>query len=184
MTLPAKTKNNTKDLVYMAVFTALMAICSWISIPTAVPFTLQTFAVFLTVSLLGGKKGACVVLVYILLGTAGVPVFQGFTGGVGILLGNTGGYIIGFLAGALAMGAVQRLLGSKLWAMAVSMLLEMLVCYTFGTVWYILVYTQTTGAIALTTVLSWCVWPFVIPDLMKMALAILVSRRLSKVVGK
>ena len=61
-------------MVYIAVFAVLIAICSWISIPTTVPFTLQTFAVFLAVGVLGGKRGSLSVLIYILLGAVGIPV--------------------------------------------------------------------------------------------------------------
>lgn len=76
----------------LQVFAVLIAICSWISIPMTVPFTLQTFAVFLAVGVLGGKRGSLAVLIYILLGAVGIPVFAGFSGGIGVLLGNTGGY--------------------------------------------------------------------------------------------
>ncbi|MEI3229118.1 MAG: biotin transporter BioY [Lachnospiraceae bacterium] len=94
---PEITRNKTRDMVYIAIFAVLIAICSWISIPTTVPFTLQTFAVFLAVGVLGGKRGTLSILIYLLLGAIGVPVFAGFTGGIGIVLGTTGGYIIGFL---------------------------------------------------------------------------------------
>ena len=67
------------DLVYMAIGAVIITVCSWISIPSAVPFTLQTFAVFLIVALLGGKRGTISILVYILLGAVGVPVFSGYT---------------------------------------------------------------------------------------------------------
>ena len=90
-------RSKTYDMVCIAVFAVIIAICSWISIPATVPFTLQTFAIFLTVGVLGGKKGSLAVLVYILLGAVGVPVFAGFSAGIGILFGNTGGYIVGFL---------------------------------------------------------------------------------------
>ena len=74
---------STKDMTLIAMFAVLMAVCSWISIPTQVPFTLQTFAVFCTLGVLGGKRGFFAVLVYVLLGAVGVPVFAGFTGGIG-----------------------------------------------------------------------------------------------------
>ena len=93
--------NKTRDIVYMSVFTAMISICSWISIPASIPFTLQTMGVFTTVGLLGGKRGTLTILTYILLGAIGVPVFAGLTGGVSVLLGTTGGYIIGFLLSAL-----------------------------------------------------------------------------------
>ena len=92
-----KKKFEPLDLAYMGMFVALMAICSWISIPTAVPFTLQTFAVFMTVAVLGVFRGTAAILVYILLGMAGVPVFAGFSGGYGAVVGLTGGYIVGFM---------------------------------------------------------------------------------------
>ena len=97
------TRNKTYDMVYIAIFAVLMAICSWISIPMAVPFTLQTFGVFMAVGILGGKRGTFAVLIYIILGAIGVPVFAGFSGGIGVLLSSTGGYIIGFLFSALVM---------------------------------------------------------------------------------
>ena len=83
------------------------------SIPTTVPFTLQTCAVFLAVGVLGGKRGTLSILIYLLLGAIGVPVFAGFTGGIGIVLGTTGGYIIGFLFSGLIMWAMEQLLGKK-----------------------------------------------------------------------
>ena len=79
MTTVTATRSKTYDMVYIAVFAVLMAICSWISIPATVPFTLQTFAVFLAVCVLGGKRGTIAVVVYILLGAIGIPVFAGFT---------------------------------------------------------------------------------------------------------
>ena len=74
MTTQTTTRSKTYDMVYIAVFAVLIAICSWISIPMTVPFTLQTFAVFLAVGVLGGKRGSLAVLIYILLGAVGIPV--------------------------------------------------------------------------------------------------------------
>ena len=113
MSTVTATKTKTYDLAYIAIFAVLIAICSWISIPMTVPFTLQTFGVFMAVGVLGGKRGSLAVLVYILLGAIGVPVFAGFSGGLGILLNNTGGYIIGFLFSALVMWAMESLWGKK-----------------------------------------------------------------------
>ncbi len=182
MAASVMTKNKTLDMVYIAMFTVLIAICSWISIPTTVPFTLQTFGVFVTVGVLGGKRGSLSVLIYLLLGAIGIPVFAGFTGGMGIVLGSTGGYIIGFLLSALLMWGMEKLLGKKTWVLALSMVLGLLVCYIFGTIWFMLVYTRETGAIGLWTALGWCVFPFVIPDLVKIVLALLICKRLAKVI--
>lgn len=173
-------RRKTYDMAYIAVFAVLMAICSWISIPTAIPFTLQTFAVFLAVIVLGGKRGTMSVLVFVLLGAVGVPVFAGFTGGLYVILGNTGGYLIGFLLAGLLMWLMERLFGRKMWVQAVSMLLGMITYYVFGTVWFMLVYMRTTGPVGVTAVLGWCVLPFVIPDIIKAALALFVGNTLRR----
>ena len=175
------TKMRTVDMVYIALFAVLMAVCSWISIPAAVPFTMQTFGVFLAVAVLGGKRGTLAILVYLLLGAVGAPVFAGFSGGISALVGSTGGYIIGFLFLALVMWLMERLLGKKTWVLAVSMVLGLVVCYAFGTAWFMVVYARTTGAIGLWTALGWCVFPYIIPDLAKIALALMLSKRLAAV---
>lgn len=173
-------RKKTYDMVYVALFTVLIIICSWISIPYVVPFTLQTFAIFLTFGVLGGKRTACSVGVYILLGIIGIPVFSNFIGGIGALAGTTGGYITGFLFSALVMWAMESLLGKKLWVTALSMFLGLLVCYAFGTAWFMVVYTQSKGPAALGTVLGWCVVPFIIPDTLKIILALVLRGRLVK----
>lgn len=170
----------TRDLAYIGVFTALMAVCSWISIPTTVPFTLQTMAVFLAVGILGGKRGTLAVLAFILLGAVGAPVFAGFTGGPSILLGTTGGYIIGFLFAALLMWAMERFLGTGLWVLGVSMALGLLVCYAFGTVWFMVVYPMGGEAVGLWTALTWCVFPYVVFDLIKIGLALGLTSQLRR----
>ena len=182
MSTVAATRSKTYDIVYIAVFAVIMAICSWISIPAAVPFTLQTFGVFIAVGILGGKRGTLSVLVFILLGAIGVPVFAGFSGGIGVLAGTTGGYIIGFLFSALVMWAMEALWGKSPAVQILSMLAGLIVCYAMGTVWFMVVYTKTSGAVSLGTVLGWCVIPFIIPDLVKIALAFVLSRRVRKLV--
>ena len=173
---------SAKDMAYIAVFTALLAVCSWIAIPMpwGVAYTLQTLGVFLAVGVLGGKWGTLAVVVYLLLGAMGVPVFSGFQGGTAALLGTTGGYIAGFLFSALVMWMLEKLLGRSLPALALSMVLGLAVCYAFGTVWYMAVYTRSNGAVALGTVLGWCVVPYIIPDLVKIGLAVGLSNRLQK----
>ena len=178
----AKTK--TYDMAYIAVCTVLSAICSWISIPMTVPFTLQTFAVFLSVSILGGRRGTMAVLVYVLLGAVGIPVFAGFTGGPGIILNTTGGYIIGFILSALIMWLTESLFGKKLPVQILSMVLGLLACYAVGTVWFMFVYMRQTGAVGLGTVLGWCVIPFIIPDAVKIALALMLGNTLRRPLSK
>ncbi len=171
-----------RDLVYIAIFTALIAVCSWISIPAAVPFTMQTFAVFAALGVLGGKRGTIAVLVYILLGAVGLPVFSGFGAGPGVLLGTTGGYIIGFLFSGLIYLAAEKLFGNSAAVKIGAMVVGLLVCYAFGTAWFMVVYARSKGAVSLGAALGWCVIPFVIPDLVKMGLAWLLAGRLKNVV--
>lgn len=120
------------------------------------------------------------VLVYILLGATGIPVFAGFRGGIGALLDHTGGYIIGFLASALIMWAAERLAGRKPLVQAVSMFLGLAACYAVGTAWFMLVYSRDTGAVGLMTVLGWCVIPFIIPDVVKIMLALMLGSALQR----
>ncbi len=171
-------KLQTRDIVYIGIFAAIIAVCSWISIPFTVPFTLQTFAVFLTVLLLGGRRGSISVLVYILLGAIGLPVFSGFKGGLGALLGTTGGYIIGFIATALIMWAFEKAkITNSLVTTVIGMLLGLAACYAIGTVWFMYVYNNGTDTPAsISVILGWCVIPFIIPDLVKMALALILSQ--------
>lgn len=176
-----KKRLRTYDIVYIALFAVLITICSWISIQTTIPFTLQTMGVFLVINILGGRRGTLSVLVYILLGAIGLPVFSGFIGGPGVLLGNTGGYIIGFLFSALAMWGIETLFGNSRTVQLLSMLIGLLICYAFGTAWFMIVYTRGNGPVSLAAVLGWCVIPFILPDLIKIAIALTVGPQIRKV---
>ena len=174
------TVNRTQDMVQIALFAVVIAICAWISIPTAVPFTMQTFAVFLTVGVLGGKRGTIAICVYLFLGIIGIPVFAGGRAGIGVILGNTGGYLVGWIFSGLVMWGMEGMLGRKTWVLAVSMLFGLLICYVIGTVWFMVVYAKEMGQIGFWTAIAWCVLPFVIPDLIKIGAALAVQKRLSK----
>ena len=170
MSTIAATRSKTYDIVYIAVFAVIMAICSWISIPAAVPFTLQTFGVFVAVGVLGGKRGTLSVLVFILLGAIGVPVFAGFSGGIGVLAGTTGGYIIGFLFSALVMWAMEKLPGKKSVMQIVSMIAGLIVCYAFGTAWLAVEAHLTFYQALLAGVI-----PYIPGDLVKIIVVVLVG---------
>ena len=177
-------KLSVRDLAYMAIGAALIAVCSWLSIPFTVPFTLQSFAVCLLAALLGWKRGVLTVLVYMLLGAAGLPVFSGFKAGAGVLLGATGGYIVGFLLTALVIGLAADRFGAKVLPLALAMLLGMLLCYACGTAWFVVVYTRSSGPIGVWGALTWCVFPFLIPDALKCALALILARRLRPILNR
>ena len=175
---------SARELSLAAIGIALIAVCSWISVPMMIPFTLQTFAVCLISALLGLKLSLWTVAGYILLGAVGIPVFSGFRGGPGALLGATGGYIVGFFFTALAVGLAVKKFGFKLPVLLISMALGILLCYAFGTAWFMGVYARGTGPVSLGTALSWCVVPYLIPDAAKIALASLLALRLRPIVQK
>ena len=174
---------NVQDLTLIPLCASLMAVCSWISIPAAVPFTMQTFAVFLTVGLLGGRRGSMAIALYLAMGAVGLPVFAGFAGGIGYMMGPTGGYIAGFLLSAFVMWSVGSLLGKSMLALIASMAAGLIVCYAFGTAWFMAVYTGSTGKIGLAAALGMCVMPYVIPDIIKILLAAAACRRLRPVLA-
>ncbi len=155
---------------------AMLCVCGWLAVPIGdVALTMQTFGVFLTLYLLGGKRGTVTVCVYLILGAVGLPVFSGFRGGIGILLGATGGYLVGFLVTGLIYWAVTALCGQR--GIAVGMILGLLGCYAFGSGWYLLIYADANALIA---VIMKCVLPFVIPDFIKLYLACSLGKRLRR----
>ena len=107
-------------------------------------------------------------------------MFANFSGGVGILLGQTGGYILGFIGSALVMWAMERFLGGKLWGLGLNMLLGLLVCYAFGTAWFMVVYPMGGEGVGLWTALTWCVFPYVPFDMVKIALALALTSQLRR----
>ena len=169
----------TKRMTRIALCAALLAPCAWLSVPTQPPFTMQTFGVFLTLLLLGAKDGTIAIGLYILLGALGVPVFSGFNGGMGALMGPTGGYIVGFLLICLIFGLLCGK-GAGLLLKALALLLGLAVCYAFGTLWFVKVYGDMKGPISTLSALSMCVFPFIVPDLAKLALALWAGKRLEK----
>lgn len=171
----------TIDVVYIGLFAALIAVCSWISIPLTVPITLQTMAVCLVAGLLGTKRGTITTVIYILLGLVGVPVFAGFSSGPAALLSPSGGYIVGFIFTALIVGFVSDKTKGRMLPLIISMVTGILVCYIFGTIWYAIVYAKQNETVAaLKTILGWCVIPFLIPDAVKIAVASILTNRLKR----
>lgn len=144
----------------------------------SISFTLQTFAVFLALGLLGGKWGSLAILVYLLLGAMGVPVFSGFQGGFGVLFGTTGGYLTGFLFSSLVFWLITVLLPGKK-GLFLAMAAGLIVCYLFGSFWYAYFYAQSAS---FTEILSLCVLPYVIPDALKLWLAFFLTRKLKRFV--
>ena len=180
---PTKTSSRpsplrTKDLTYIAVMAVLITVCAWISIPAPVPITLQTFGVFLTLLLLGGRRGLFTICVYLLLGAVGLPVFSGFQGGMGVLAGASGGYIIGFMMVAIVYRGLED--ESSQVRSIIALVMGLVLCYAFGTFWYMEAYAASSGEMGLSSALLTCVVPFILPDLLKLGLAVMLSKRLKK----
>ena len=169
-----KRKIATKDLVLTALFAALTAVLAQIQLPIGpVPFNLAVFGAFLAGMLLAPAWAAASMGVYMLLGAVGIPVFAGFMGGPAVLLGKTGGYVIGYIFIALATAlAVKR--SGKLPVIGAAMLAGLLICYGFGTAWFMAV----TGS-DLVSALGWCVLPFIVPDVCTGVLACVLGRLLA-----
>ena len=179
---------NTRDLGYVALSTALLCISAWIAIPLAgIPITMQTLVLCLSSALLGWKKGLFAVLAYLLLGCIGAPVFAGFTGGVGVLLSPTGGYLIGFLPCAFVIGwAGDRLSNRKGWNtrlfLGLWMGLGVLLCYALGTAWFILLTAQESSRVGLWSALITCVLPYLPFDCVKIVCAVVIVGKLGKII--
>lgn len=170
---------STRDMTRCALMAVMIAVCSWISIPIGpVPFTLQTLGVFCALGMLGGMRGMISIVLYVLLGAVGVPVFAGFAGGVGTLLGPSGGYIMGFVLSAAVYWLITAHTGSSVVWQSIAMALGLIVCYAFGTFWFMRVYAANSQPVTLGAALGWCVFPFILPDAVKIAMAQLLSRRI------
>ena len=167
-----------RNMALCAMFAALLAVCAWVAIPVGDSvITMQTFALFLTLGILGGKRGTVAVCVYLLLGIVGVPVFSGFQGGFAVLLGPTGGYLFGFLATALIYWLVTALGRDKEISRLLGIVLGLLGCYLLGTLWFGFGYLSA-GALSWGAILLKCVVPYLLPDTAKLIMAWLLARRL------
>ncbi|MDE6911484.1 MAG: biotin transporter BioY [Lachnospiraceae bacterium] len=163
----------TKEITMIGLMTAITCIAGPLSLPlpfSPVPISLTNLAVYFSVYMIGMKRGTISYCVYLLLGLVGIPVFSAFTSGPAKLLGPTGGYLVGFLFMAVIAGwFVDRWNGKPLPSF-IGMVIGTVVCYGFGTVW--LAYQAKLGFGA---ALAAGVLPFVIGDVAKMVISILVG---------
>ena len=156
-----------RRITLCALFAALLAVFSPLTIPAGpIPVTLAVFFVFLTGLLLGPVDGMIAVAVYVALGALGLPVFSGFQGGYSVLLGPTGGFLLGyfpcvFLSG---LGKTRRRFRP------VFLLFGLFSCYLFGVVWFGVFFGG-----GLSYILSVCVLPFLLPDSLKLIAACLFA---------
>lgn len=165
---------NRKNKIYIlsttAVMTAVTCVLAPMSIPIGpVPISFTNLAIYLSLYLLGWKMGTISYLMYLLIGAIGVPVFSGFSGGLGKLLGPTGGYIIGFIPMAIISGLVIEKYNNRIFQF-VAMVLGTAVCYVLGTAWFCVIMDVGVAA-----ALGMCVIPFIPGDIAKIILALMVG---------
>ncbi len=169
-----------KNMALCGLFAALLAVCAWISVPAgSLIFTLQTFGIFLCLGVLGGRRGCIAILVYLLLGAAGLPVFSGFRGGFGAIFDTSGGYLMGFLACGLVYWLATSLFPRKT---LLPMVAGLCACYFLGSIWYYRLYVANGGSGTFIVILFQCVVPFLLPDAAKLLLAWHLSKKLKSFV--
>ena len=176
----AATGSRTRSIAFVALSIAIMAVSAWITVPLGpVPFTLQMFAITFAVIVLTPKQAICAVAGYLALGAIGIPVFSGMRGGIGVLLGFTGGFLWGYLIGvALAVGflALMRSRGLDNFATCViAGIIFTAVAYVCGWAQYMVV--ANVGPLASFAV---TVAPFIVVDLIKIVVATAVARAVVK----
>jgi len=172
-------KFSVKLMVQIALVTAVICVLAPLSIPlpfSPVPISLTILAIYFGLYAIGWKWGTVACLLYILLGLIGVPVFSGFSSGPGKLLGPTGGYIFGFIFVAVIAGIFIDKFETKIWMHIIGMVLGVIVCYTFGTIWFLIVMDGYTVGSALAA----CVIPFIPADIVKMIIAVLAGPAIRK----
>lgn len=176
-------KNSTVyKMSLCGIFAALTAVCSWITLPTTVPFTMQTFAVFCALFVLGGRWGTVSIAVYLLIGLAGIPVFSGFSSGFAAFLTPSGGFLIGFLFMGFTYWALTGIFGEGLAVRLIAIAAGLAVCYAFGTAGFMLYFSQGGSPMSVGESLTVCALPYIIPDGVKLALALTVSGRVTRYV--
>jgi len=192
----------TLQMVRTALFSGILCVLAPVALPvpgSPVPVSLATFVVYLAGMVLGAKQGVICVLVYLLLGTVGLPVFSGFSGGAGVLLGPTGGYLLGYIPCVLVVGLsvekrelickkLKEELTServgrarKMMCYGLAMVMGTLLCYAIGTVWFIAV---MEGSYTFLQALLVCVVPYLLFDAVKIAAAATVGLPLCRIIKK
>ncbi|MDP4118133.1 MAG: biotin transporter BioY [Bacillota bacterium] len=169
---------NARVITFTSMFAALTAILSQLTFPlpfSPVPISLALISPIIAGMAAGWKAGATSQVVYLLLGTAGLPVFAGMKGGLSVLAGPTGGYIVGYVLCAFATGMVVKIAGKKIWSYIIAGFAGVAVCYAAGTAWFIF---QTGNT--LVAAMTMCVIPFLPGDCFKIALAVFVAVSLQK----
>lgn len=174
----------TYNISLIAFFTTLLVISSWFTIPFVIPFTLQTLVIFILILVLDLKKSLLILLIYCLLGIIGIPVFSSFQSGLGVFLGPTGGFLIGFVPMIIVSNILLKIICNKRngnldnktnFIMSfLALFIGLLCCYTIATIWYGLVYDTTTSSL---NIIIAIILPFILPDIIKIIIAIIIAKK-------
>ena len=169
-------KSPAKNAVLCALGCAFLCICAHLAVPFAVPFTMQTFALSLLLFLLGGKRTLFCVLLYLAVGARGVPVFAGFTGGIGVFASFSGGFLVGFVV----MAGIYALFAKNGKRQKRALALAFLACYATACLWCACLCAIWGAPMKAAAILSLCVLPYLLPDLLKACLAFALAKQLKK----
>lgn len=176
-----KKQKRVQSMIFIALFATLMCIGAWIHFPGPVPATMQTFVVFTALGLFGSKNTFIMLLVYIALGAMGLPVFSGFNSGLGALTGPTAGFIWGFLLGVPVFYVFEKYFPQKKSLIIIGYIIYILLHYIPGALWYC---RFTVGEINMPGLINSAlvtVVPFIIPDAVKLFLALIVVEKIKRI---
>jgi len=177
-----KQRFSTRDIVHIAVFAALLCVLAQIAVPTpwGIPFTLQTLGIMLSAVILGWAKGSIAVFIYVIMGAVGLPVFAGLNGGFGVIMGPTGGFILGFVPAAMFIGLLSvnppavKKTKSYCARLVAGITVGLIIIYSIGTVWFMYLTNST-----ITAALSMATLPFLLPEIPKAVIAIIGGVKIS-----
>ena len=177
-----KNRKRLQSMIFISLFATLMCLGAWIHFPSAVPATMQTFVVFTALGLIGSKNTFIMLVIYIFLGAVGLPVFSGFTSGIGALTGPTAGFIWGFLLGVPVFYIFEKHFSHKKSLIIIGYILYILIHYIPGALWYCYFTLEelTFGGIVSSSLVT--VVPFIIPDALKLTISLFAIRRLKGII--
>ena len=168
-------------LTSIATCVAIITLCAWISIPFTVAFTMQSFAVFLISALFPISVSVSSIAAYLCIGALGAPVFAGFNFGASAFAGASGGFLLGFLFSSFFISSFRKKYHKSKTILAICLTIALILCYLCGYLWYILVFQPSVSA---SNAFAICILPYVIPDIIKIFLVMIVHGKLYPFIKK